>query len=504
MLHYGNSTDEEDKTKAYILINLGKGEDLMLPITWKVPPEKVIFPPTPIVRKDKTNATLDDNDFIPFGTERQFTVKGLKGATKDQLKNMLEDAILKVTCGAIGDLLVGVEGKKMLRNAIDRVINELPNGVAATPSWMMEQVASKLADLNPAIKWGKKFVECMKEIIDSFVNALREQVKKDADWLRAQYGGDVYAAKQNAEMDFLDRAGGRYWGNQYGKHVKDMLETNPCNPPPTTQLTKNGNVRAPWDPNEKTTNGLFVAGLEPVDDTTRTIYMILYKDIINPIRYTISFENIKEATDSATNVTIVDTLDSSFDLETIRVDSTLTLFTRGTFEWSLQGNVLTFLFKDIKLSPNISPPEGEWQAVFDVKLKSETPIGTRINNRASITFDFNPPIRTQTVTHLVGVPSLFVSSDSIDFGKQKINEEVFDTVVIRNAGEYPLAIGNITGIDDPSKIIIDECSNKNISPSDSCKLILSFTATKSTPFYDTLRIFSNDLNQFPYEVKLKG
>jgi hypothetical protein len=65
------------------------------------------------------------------------------------------------------------------------------------------------------------------------------------------------------------------------------------------------------------------------------------------------------------------------------------------------GNILKWDIEGIELPPNITPPEGEGFVTFSVDLKSGLPSGTKIENAATIVFDMNPPIRTNTWTNII-------------------------------------------------------------------------------------------------------
>ncbi len=112
-----------------------------------------------------------------------------------------------------------------------------------------------------------------------------------------------------------------------------------------------------------------------------------------PMIYQVKFENVKTAEAAAYKIVVVDTLDASvFDLSTIRM--LRTSHPGATFTTS--NNVLRWEWIGIDLPPNVNPPEGEGYVEFEVRLKSGLASGTQIKNAATITFDLNDPIRTNT------------------------------------------------------------------------------------------------------------
>ena len=107
--------------------------------------------------------------------------------------------------------------------------------------------------------------------------------------------------------------------------------------------------------------------------------------------YTIFFENKKEATAPAYEIVVIDTLDDKvFDVNSVKfgaMSHNMGIATR-------QGNILRWQFTAIELVPNITPPEGEGWVRFVVNPKPNLPTGTKLKNRAVITFDVNKPLAT--------------------------------------------------------------------------------------------------------------
>lgn len=133
-----------------------------------------------------------------------------------------------------------------------------------------------------------------------------------------------------------------------------------------------------WDPNEK----IGPRGLGEAGFVTR----------FGRIPYVIRFENKKEATDAAYEIVIVDTLEADLDPETVVNGAT----SHPIFRFTRTGNVLTWRATGIELPPNVNAPEGEGFVSFTVAARPSLPSGTRIENRATITFDLNAPIVTNT------------------------------------------------------------------------------------------------------------
>jgi PKD repeat protein len=142
-----------------------------------------------------------------------------------------------------------------------------------------------------------------------------------------------------------------------------------------------------WDPNDK-------SGPTGVGEPG-------YLSNASCMDYLIRFENKAEASAAAFAIVIVDTLDVTLDPSTIEMtDASSDLFTM-----SVDGNVVTFEASGILLPPNVNAPEGEGYVAFSVDTADDLPNGTEIRNAATITFDFNEPIQTNTAVNTLDFQS---------------------------------------------------------------------------------------------------
>ena len=135
-----------------------------------------------------------------------------------------------------------------------------------------------------------------------------------------------------------------------------------------------------WDPNEK-----LVGPLRSGDERNGGV-IYLADDVLD---YTIHFQNLGTA--PAQRVVVRDTLDSNLRIETIRNIS----FSHSGNLSIENGNVLVFTFNNINL-PAASFDERNSQGFVKFKIDRNPflPLGTVINNDASIYFDFNAPVET--------------------------------------------------------------------------------------------------------------
>jgi hypothetical protein len=121
-----------------------------------------------------------------------------------------------------------------------------------------------------------------------------------------------------------------------------------------------------------------------------------YIEPLTPIDYLIRFQNT--GTDTAFTVVIRDTLSPWLDMETFKAG-----ISDHAFRLDIEGaNILKFTFDNILLpDSNVNEAASHGFVRFRITPKSSTPLGTKIDNRAAIFFDFNAPIITNWVFHTV-------------------------------------------------------------------------------------------------------
>ena len=140
-----------------------------------------------------------------------------------------------------------------------------------------------------------------------------------------------------------------------------------------------------YDPNDKQANPKGVG-----EDN------LLPKNI--PIDYKIRFQNT--GTDTAFQVVVIDTLSDQLDAQSILPGASSHPY---TFE--IRENILEFTFDNILLPDSTTNEEASNGFVqFSIKQKEDLPDGTLITNTAAIYFDFNEPIFTNEVFHIIGQP----------------------------------------------------------------------------------------------------
>jgi uncharacterized repeat protein (TIGR01451 family) len=160
--------------------------------------------------------------------------------------------------------------------------------------------------------------------------------------------------------------------------------------------------------------------------------------------YTIRFEN--SGTASAINVRVNDVLDEKLDETSIRMISA-----SHSYVMDRMGNNLNWRFDNIQLPVSVADTNtGKGYITFSIKPKPGYAVGDIIPNTASIYFDYNPAIITNTFnTEFVAALSVteFENGDFI-FYPNPVTDVV--TVSLKNNGN---SISNIAVYDVLGKLI---------------------------------------------------
>lgn len=116
-----------------------------------------------------------------------------------------------------------------------------------------------------------------------------------------------------------------------------------------------------------------------------------------PLNYHIRFQNT--GTDTAFTVVVIDTIDAALDPASIRMGTSSHPYT-----WELREHgILVVTFDNILLpDSNVNQLASNGFFKFEIEQQANNPVGTIINNRAGIYFDFNPPVITNQVFHTIG------------------------------------------------------------------------------------------------------
>ena len=121
-----------------------------------------------------------------------------------------------------------------------------------------------------------------------------------------------------------------------------------------------------------------------------------YSLLEDALEYTIRFQNFGNY--PARKVVIIDTLDQNLDVNTFEILS----HSHDMATTIVEGNIVLFKFEDINLPFEEEDAAGSNGYVkYRVKAKADTPSETKIFNSASIYFDFNAGIITNTTENIL-------------------------------------------------------------------------------------------------------
>ena len=305
-----------------------------------------------------------------------------------------------------------LEGVDLTDEQINRLYNAYRQAGSFAAEWLSQLAAGAteqaLKDFVKA-KYGEKFQKAAEKAyqvakgdhpLEILLSEIASQLAPDLDWALLPATTAVKAFLAEGQ-DCIEK------GREL-RRLADRLRSR--------KERKNLRVTRAWDPNAKS-GTLGVDGFIPDGQS---------------IDYTVYFENKADATASAEEVLIEDILDESLDDSTleftafgfgnhmvtlsrpvgrlsqgVQVNNNLVVRVESNYDPSTRK--LTVRFKGIDtrtgnhyedgfLPPNANEPEGEGYISFRIRPKADVASGTRIVNKATITFDphlgANPPMET--------------------------------------------------------------------------------------------------------------
>ncbi len=205
-------------------------------------------------------------------------------------------------------------------------------------------------------------------------------------------------------------------------------------------------VTCSYDPNDKLVypEGVYEENYVLMDET---------------LNYTIRFQNT--GNDTAYHVIVIDTLDSSLDLNTFEVlSSSHNLQTSYT-----KDGIVEFRFDSIMLvDSTTNQPESQGFVKYKIKAKSGLDDNTVVKNTGYIYFDSNPPVITNTTinTMTYNISKLKVEEqakqkDKVNFYPNPFSQTAKLEFENKNNEPYQLQITDITG-----KLLQSQQSKSNI------------------------------------------
>jgi cysteine-rich repeat protein len=153
------------------------------------------------------------------------------------------------------------------------------------------------------------------------------------------------------------------------------------------------------------------------------------------------------------------------------------------------------------------PPGGQWPPNGNPCLQSCTYCGDGIVNNGEACDDANVNNNDGCRNNCTLQPDISVDPTSLDFKQVIVGGSSTKTVKVSNTGSGTLTIGTITitgtNANQFSKLN-DNCSGKTITPSSSCTVDVKFSPTSTGKKTAALGIPSDDPNENPLNVSLKG
>lgn len=169
------------------------------------------------------------------------------------------------------------------------------------------------------------------------------------------------------------------------QNIARVDDTNDLVPSDNNKILRQP-VRASFDPNEKTEAHSGTLTMPELQAGTR-------------LQYKIEFQNT--GNDTAFQVIVRDTLPLTLNASSVEV-------IHGSHQYKFnirEGNILEWTFPNILLpdsTTNASASHG--QIVYSVLPVNGLAVGSRIDNRASIYFDYAPPVRTEIARTVLTIP----------------------------------------------------------------------------------------------------
>ena len=103
-------------------------------------------------------------------------------------------------------------------------------------------------------------------------------------------------------------------------------------------------------------------------------------------------------------------------------------------------------------------------------------------------------------------PDIAVSAEELDFGNLEVGKELDLPLIVTNEGKADLDVSatNLTGADADQWEVTNEAAPFTLKPGESQEVIVCFNPTSSGTKNGTLEILSNDPDEDPVKVTLKG
>jgi uncharacterized repeat protein (TIGR01451 family) len=181
------------------------------------------------------------------------------------------------------------------------------------------------------------------------------------------------------------------------------------------------------------------------------------------MEYLLRFQNT--GTDTAYTVTVVDTLDTYLNVESLEIGAISHPYQVDVQTTALRQSILRFRFNNLLLpDSNTNEANSHGFVQFRISPKPGLALGTQVLNRADIYFDFNPAVRTnQTLTTFDNLvftnPGLDTNVHIVSVFKQTLLPKDMIQVYPNPANEFVTIEGkenvlNVSVIDPLGRVLI--------------------------------------------------
>jgi uncharacterized repeat protein (TIGR01451 family) len=190
--------------------------------------------------------------------------------------------------------------------------------------------------------------------------------------------------------------------------------------------------------------------------------------------YTIHFQNMGNA--AAINIKVLDTLDANLDVSTFQL-----LESSHYNVTEVNGNIVKFSFPNIQLIDSATDAEASKGFVqYRIRIKQNAPVGFVIPNTASIYFDYNPAVVTNTAISQNCVTAPVTNNLQVVIcpgGSYNLNGSIYNT-----PGTYSSILRGYGGCDSAVNVLALSYSEIALSDTTITQSAIDVTLTGNAPF----------------------
>lgn len=201
------------------------------------------------------------------------------------------------------------------------------------------------------------------------------------------------------------------------------------------------------------------------------------------IAYTITYENVGGV--AAHDVIVLDVLSAELDDATIMVDD---------------GGLYDPATRTLSWIDPVLPPHEPHTVHYEVAVRDDAPVGTRVQNTATIVFqDAVPPSRVDTapLVHVIPGPDTTAAADLRIAACTPIDDEQWEVRIV-NAGLAPAYDARARIVDAPDDFVIDDDGCAFAHPSDPDPTAIAIAIPwATTGAIDTVRFTAPDGHEDP-------